>query len=398
MGELMLCGVVEGFYGKPYRARQRGILIRNLSLLDEAAFVYAPKNDPFHRLRWREDYPAGEWSQLADNIVDAAESGVEFIFGISPWQFNNGDCENLRRKAGRAVDAGASGIAVLFDDIPETADGSLAARQLELARKALDGFDCAIYLCPSIYCTEFLDRYKGGEYLSAWRDNVPRSWQSFWTGNGVISRELDENIMTEARELLGGEPAIWDNLLADDYCLRRIYLAGLQGRIPDGYSYFLNPSSCFPVALHAVYMVLQASGVSCGFPSELGDMPQAWDILSGFHYLPWYPGEGTESLFRELENAVSDGPSERLMEELGHMSEVLGAFIDSIGEIEDGFELMPYIVDVKKIICWWEDVLKLPSRSSRLSRLKYLMFERLPFDHPLAMITAELVTNSGRGE
>ncbi len=135
----MLCGVVEGFYGKPYRARQRGILIRNLSLLDEAAFVYAPKNDPFHRLRWREDYPAGEWSQLADNIVDAAESGVEFIFGISPWQFNNGDCENLRRKAGRAVDAGASGIAVLFDDIPETADGSLAARQLELARKALDG-------------------------------------------------------------------------------------------------------------------------------------------------------------------------------------------------------------------------------------------------------------------
>ena len=397
MGESMLRGVIEGFYGKPYSARQRGILIRYLSLLDEAAFVYAPKNDPFHRLRWREDYPAGQWSGLKENINDATESGVKFIFGISPWQFKKGDYGYLRKKAERAVDAGASGIAVLFDDIPQRADASLAARQLELAREALDGFDCAIYLCPSIYCTEFLDRYEGAEYLSAWRDNVPRRCSSFWTGNGVISRELDEDIMKQGRELLGGEPAIWDNLLADDYCLRRIYLAGLQDRATDAYSYFLNPSSCFPVALHALYMLLQAFGVSCGFPSELGSMPGAWDILSGFHHLPWYPGEAIESLFRELEIAVSDGPSERLMEKLGYMSEVLGTFIDSIGEIEEGFELMPYIVDVRKIICWWEDVLKLPSRSSRLSRLKYLMFERLPFDHPLALITAELATNGGRG-
>ena len=394
----MLCGVVEGFYGKPYSTRQRGILIRYLSLLDEAAFVYAPKNDPFHRLRWREDYPSGQWSRLTDNFVDAEKSGVKFIFGISPWQFNTDDSGNLRKIAERAVDSGASGIAVLFDDIPERADSQLAVRQLELAREALDGFDCTIYLCPSIYCMELLERYEGAEYLSAWRDNVPSGWKSFWTGNGVISRELDENIMIQARELLGGEPAVWDNLLADDYCLRRIYLAGLQGRVPDGYSYFLNPSSCFPVALHAVYMLLRASGVSCDFPSELGNMPKAWDILSGFHYLPWYPGEGTETLLRELENAASNGPSAQLITKLMSMSEALGMFIDSIEEIEDGFGLMPYIVDLKKIINWWENVLKLPSRSSRLSRLKYLMFERLPFDHPLAMITAELVTNSGRGK
>ncbi|NOQ23483.1 MAG: hypothetical protein GQ565_12670 [Candidatus Aegiribacteria sp.] len=400
IGEFMLYGVVEGFYGRPYSAPQRRILIRYLSLLDKAAFVYAPKNDPFHRLRWREDYPAGLWSQLADNINDSAGSGVEFIFGISPWQFSSKDCGYLRKKAERAVDAGASGIAVLFDDIPERADASLAVRQLELAGEALKGFDCMIYLCPSIYCTELLDRYNGAEYLSAWRDSVPGNWKSFWTGNGVISRELDENIMMKARGLLGGETVIWDNLLADDYCLRRIYLACLRDRIPEGHSYFLNPSSCFPVALHAVYMLLQASGVgvSCGFPSELGDMPQAWDILSGFHYLPWRPDEGTESLLLELENAASYGPSGQLMEKLGSMLEILGRFIDSLEEIEDGFELMPYIMDVKKIIGWWEDALKLPSRTERLSRLRYLMFQKLPFDHPLAMITAELIKNGGRGE
>jgi len=398
IGEFMLYGVVEGFYGRPYSVRQRRILIRYLSLLDEAAFVYAPKNDPFHRLRWREDYPEENWSQLAETIDTAARAGLKFIFGISPWQFNSGDSGNLRKKAERAVDAGAAGIAVLFDDIPERADAQLAVRQLELAGEALNGLDCMIYLCPSIYCMELLDRYDGGEYLSAWRDSVPRNWNSFWTGNCVISRELDENIMMRARELLGGKPAIWDNLLADDYCLRRIYLAGLHDRIPDGHSYFLNPSSCFPVALHAVYMLLQASGVSCGFPSELGDMPQTWDILSGFHYLPWHAGEAVESLLRELQNAILDGPSGQLMEKLGYMSGILGRFIDSLDGIEDGFELMPYIMDVKKIVGWWEDVLKLPSRSDRVARVRYLMFQRLPYDHPLAMFTAELSKNNGRGK
>jgi hypothetical protein len=394
----MLCGIVEGFYGRPYNPRRRRILIDYLSMLDKAGYVYAPKNDPFHRLRWREDYTEDEWLELSGTIDTAVNRGLEFIYGISPWQFGSGDSGTLRSKAERAIDAGATGIAVLFDDIPGRADTSLAVRQLQLAEEALEGFDCAVYLCPSIYCMELLDKYDGGEYLAAWRDNMPRDWHSFWTGDGVISKELDKNSLTAAEKLLGGKPIIWDNLLADDYSLRRIYLAGLEGRIPEGYSYFLNPSSCFPVALHSVYMLLEASGVSCCWPSELGNMPEAWDIISGFHHLPWHADERTESLLKELKSAASEGLSEQLMTELRYMSEVLGRFIDSLEEIEDGFELMPYVADVKKIIGWWEDALELPSPSERISRLRYLMFERLSFDHPLAMITAELSTYNRKGE
>jgi hypothetical protein len=394
----MLCGIVEGFYGRPYNPRKRRILIDYLSMLENAGYVYAPKNDPFHRLRWREDYPSDKWLQMSKTIDVAVRAGLEFIFGISPWQFRRGDSGFLRRKAERAADAGATGIAVLFDDIPERADASLAVRQLQLAEEALEGFDCTIHLCPAIYCMELLDKYDGREYLAAWRDNMPGDWHSFWTGDGVISKELDENSLAGAQKLLGGKPVIWDNFLADDYCIRRIYLAGLEGRIPAGYSYFLNPSSCFPVALHAVYMFLQASGVSYGWFPELGNMPQAWEIISGFHHLPWHADKKTESILKELKNAISEGPSEQLITKLRYMSEILGKFIDSLEEIEDGFELMPYIVDVKKIISWWEDALELPSSSERNSRLGYLMFERLPFDHPLSMITAELLRTAEKGK
>ncbi len=393
----MLYGVIEGFYGRPYSMRHRRILIRYLSHLDNAAFIYAPKNDPYHRLRWREDYPQKEWLQLTDAFDSAAEAELDFIFGISPWQFQSGDSRNLRRKVQKALDAGASGVAVLFDDIPEKADTHLAVRQIRLAEKALDGFDCRIYLCPSVYCTELLERYDGGEYLSAWRENIPADWKSFWTGDSVISRELDRNAMIRGGELLGGKPVVWDNLLADDYCLRRIYLAGIQNRIPSEHSYFLNPSSCFPVALHAVYMLLQASGVNCSWPSELGDMHDGWDILSGFHYLPHTAGNGIEFLLEELKTAVSLGPSEVLMEKLGSISSVLGRFIDSLEAVEDGFELMPYAIDVKKMISWWEDALTLSRLPARIARLEYLMYKRLPFDHPLSMITAELITKNGKG-
>jgi len=394
----MLHGVIEGFYGRPYTSLQRRIIIRYLSYLENSAFIYAPKNDPFHRLRWREDYPDGFWLQIKETIESAVESGVEFYFGISPWKFDSVDSASLRRKAGRALNVGAKGIAILFDDIPEKADASLAVRQISLAEEALDGFDCGIYLCPSIYCTELLDRYDGGEYLSEWRKSIPVGWESFWTGNSVISREYNERGMMRAENLLGSKPVIWDNLLADDYCLRRIYLADLSGRIPEGYSYFLNPSSCFQVALHSVYMLLQTSGVSCSWPAELGDIPEAWDILSSFHYLPWSADEKVESLLMELKNAISDGPSDQLMATLRSISEVLARFIDSLEEIEGGFDLMPYVTDVKKFTGWWEEVLSLTSRSERITRLRYLMYERLPFDHPVSMITAELLMKNRKGE
>jgi len=391
-------GVVEGYYGKPFKVRHRRILFKYISMLDNAGYVYAPKNDLFHRLRWREDYPDDEWAPISESIDASVKAGVEFIFGISPWQFNPGESCLLRRKALRAVDAGAAGIAVLFDDIPEKTDEYLAVSQLHLAEEALKGLDCKIYLCPSIYCVELLERYDGGAYLKAWRNGIRSDWKSFWTGDDVIAKEFCEDSLTRAGKMLGGKPVIWDNLLADDYCLRRIYLADLDGRIPEGYSYFLNPSSCFPVALHSVYMLLKASGISCGWPSELGSIEEAWKILSGFHHLPWSAGEETECLLADLTEAASGGSSGQLADKLRSMYLILGRFIDSIDEIDDGIELMPYAADVKKIISWWQEALLLSSRSERISRLRYLMFERLPFDHPLSMITAKASMNNGKGE
>lgn len=392
----MIRGVVEGFYGRPYTSKEREIIISYLSMLDDPVYMYAPKNDPYHRLKWRQEYPCDSFEPLAANIRKSRQAGVKFIFGISPWKFTDDDAEFIRRKANKALSAGAFGISILFDDVPDKADSELAFRQIELAEKALGDFDCQVYMCPSVYCSEIMEILNGEEYLHFLKDNLPERWNLFWTGEAVISRKLDSASLVRADELLGRQPVLWDNLLADDYTLRRIFLAGLVDRIPCGYPFLLNPSSCFPAALHAVHEILLASGINNCWPDELGNDRAAWKLLGEFHHLPWSAGTEAKELLRKMSSAVTDGASEDLMTDLERISSTLDGFVENMQDAQGGFNLLPYIMDVGKLIGWWTKVLLLPTQPQRIRELRYLMLERLPFEHPLAAYTAAVV--SGREE
>lgn len=392
----MLRGVVEGFYGRPYLGGRRSLLLRYVSRLPEPAYMYAPKNDPFHRLRWRDDYPPEIWDGLSRDISLAGDLGVMFIFAISPWGFRSDEWKILRRKAAAALESGAGGLAVLFDDIPQETGPLLAGRQLELAERALAGLDVPVFLCPSVYCDELLERYDGGEYLAAWRERVPPGWTSMWTGRQVVSRTLDKASMDRASVLLGGTPAVWDNILADDYCLRRVYLSDLDGRIPEGRDYFMNPPECFPVALYGVMSVLQASGVHVPWPPELGSLPEAWKIFGSFHWTPWEAGGRASELMELVGRSWNSSDVSNAMDALEAVVGKLDGLLDETESIPFGWEMAPYLRDLRRMAGWLLEVLMLPV-PARTSRLRYLMFERLPIDHPFASFAAELAEGFEEG-
>lgn len=392
----MIRGVVEGFYGKPWSPECREAVVGMLAPLEGAAFLYAPKNDPFHRLRWREPYPDPAWGRLEGTIRLCRTSGVAFHFGISPWAFATGDVRPLREKIRRALDCGAGGIALLFDDIPDRADAGLARRQLDLATEALQDTRVPILLCPSVYCIELLESLDGEGYLEAWRTGVPAGWLSLWTGDRVVSPELDAASVERAAGVLGSTPVLWDNLLADDYCLRRIYLAGLAGRTRAGAGYLVNPSEIEPVAMHAVYRLLEACGLSPEWPRTLGD-PRAWDVLRLFHDLPWTEG-AAGGLLGELRNALETGPDPGLLRRLDDMQTLLSDFVESLDGIEGGFGLMPYALDVRKFLYWWRTALGRGSTGERLAELDRLARRRLPYEHPLAAGTLEILVRRGPEE
>ena len=54
-------GIVEGFFGPPWSMAHRKALFRFGAKRGMNTYLYAPKDDPYHRERWRDPYPKGEW-------------------------------------------------------------------------------------------------------------------------------------------------------------------------------------------------------------------------------------------------------------------------------------------------------------------------------------------------
>ena len=58
----LMRGYVEGYYGRLPAWQDRTRIIDRLSSLGMTAYLYAPKEDPFHRVDWRTPWP-DDWLQ-----------------------------------------------------------------------------------------------------------------------------------------------------------------------------------------------------------------------------------------------------------------------------------------------------------------------------------------------
>src|SRR4051795_3281597 len=76
--------VTEGFYGPPLRHEARLDLLRWLPTAGFTDYAYGPKDDPFHREKWRTPYPAEHLERFAQTLSVARDAGVELTLSISP--------------------------------------------------------------------------------------------------------------------------------------------------------------------------------------------------------------------------------------------------------------------------------------------------------------------------
>ncbi len=375
-------GVVEGFYGRPYTPAQRRSLLGQLAVLENPVYMYAPKNDRWHRDDWRAPYPEDAWKTVLDLLESGRRLGISVVFGVSPAGARPEDTGMLRSKLTRAVEAGASGVALLFDDQVETAGAELADLHLSVARKATERLGVPVTVCPAVYCTELVEMMDGAAYIRRMAEGLSPGWNLMWTGSQVVSRTLGPNDLSVPG--LRGRPLVWDNLLADDYCLRRVYLGPLDGRIPPRNGYLLNPSSAFPAALHAVWRMAGACGVAPDWPVDLGRRLEGWRIMALFHHTPWeLPPEGREMLDELAGSLRSGGPSPRWLEPA---LAALGELTDELPGLSGGFDLLPYAVDLRRMLS-----IASGAMSGRGPKdLAYLLEGRLPYEHPLAAALARM--------
>jgi hyaluronoglucosaminidase len=112
-------GIIEGFYGPPWSWDDRAELMRFCHERGMTHYVYAPKDDPKHRERWREPYGEGKLEGFARL---AGEGTLEVGFGISPGlsidYYSNDDRADLAAKIDQVLNVGIRLVVLALDDIP----------------------------------------------------------------------------------------------------------------------------------------------------------------------------------------------------------------------------------------------------------------------------------------
>jgi hypothetical protein len=254
-------GIIEGFYGRPWSWDERVDVLTYCADRGMRDYVYAPKDDPLHRERWRELY---DREHLAGFERLVAESGLRVGFAISPGlsidYHADDDRQALAAKVDQVVDLGIDYICLALDDIPVRPGlGEDHAGITTWLREHL-GDRAEVLLVPTEYTGT-----RSTTYLDALASGVPGDVGIAWTGLTVICDEITvEQTQARANSLGDRPPVIWDNYPVNDALMGdRLFMGPLRGREPGldkvCAGYLANPmvqpmSSKLPLASIAAYL------------------------------------------------------------------------------------------------------------------------------------------------
>ena len=225
----MIKGVIEGFYGPPWTHAERLDMLGFCGAEGLTTWVHAPKDDPYHRARWRDPYPDAELDRLRELVATAHAAGVELAYAIAPGLSIAYDSEDdfrlLLAKCEQVRAIGADSIQLLWDDIESKDGAGQAAVSNRLARELPQE---ALVICPVGYAGTEDTPYRRS--LVAGLD--PRI-VVYWTGPEVVSHAIAREELDVAVARFGGhELLIWDNYPVNDFASELLFLGPIRGRDP----------------------------------------------------------------------------------------------------------------------------------------------------------------------
>lgn len=280
-----LRGIVEGFYGKPWTQAQRLDMMAFCESCGLNAYIYAPKDDPYHREKWREPYPESQRKKLAILIRAAQKHNVRFIYALSPgldasYALIHGamDREKLLSKLDSVYALGVRDFAIFFDDITEK-DG---AGQAELLRWLDERFVKAhgdvspLIVVPTEYFLPDMKEANGRakKYTREFSRGLPSDATPLFTGDGVAKGGLSEKSMDEAAALYGRRLGLWWNYPVNDYMEAKLALGPVEnlpksGNVP---AIFFNPMTFGETSKIAL-----ATGAAYALSPESYEPQAAWE-------------------------------------------------------------------------------------------------------------------------
>ncbi len=283
-------GIIEGYYGPPWDDASRLKMLDFLVDCKFNAYFYGPKDDAYHRERWRDFYDTDSLKNLKLMVEQSAERALDFWYtlgpGLSMKYSSKLDFKDLLNKFFQLAELGIRHFGLLFDDIPEelqhTEDqelfSDLPEAHISISNRIYKELtslysDLKFVVCPTQY------HGKGNEYyISRLGDGLDPRIEIFWTGPEICSRTLSLNDTSLLSRQIHRPVLFWDNYPVNDlemaqelhigpYRERDIHLfRASSGVVANGME---HPESS-RIAFHTIGAYL--------WSAEYYDPEKAWDI------------------------------------------------------------------------------------------------------------------------
>ncbi len=236
-------GYIEGFYGNTWEPEKRLSVMRLMAKYGMNTFYYAPKDDVYHREKWREMYPDKDYDNLKQLFSYASEHEFDFYWCIGPgltYHYSDkNDFFTLINKIKSVYNMSIKNFGLLLDDIPwdfqypddKSNFTNIADAHIKLINDLyyeLKQFDNSINLtvCP----TEYFGN-ENGDYISKLGKSIPADVKLFWTGQEICSRVLTCRECNDFINSTSHKPLFWDNYPVNDCeMFNEMHLGAVKGR------------------------------------------------------------------------------------------------------------------------------------------------------------------------
>jgi hyaluronoglucosaminidase len=240
-------GVLEGFYGTPWKPQDRIDMMKALADLKFNLYVYAPKADTLINTAWMLPYSPQELSEISVLLQAARAQRIrvcwELHTGLAVTFSSEQHFQWMLQKFRSVGELGVDCFVLAFDDIlkkllgpDEQAFGSYPRAQADFANRLaaalLQEFPAAMLgFVPIEYYTNHSDAETDLALLGQLLDPA---WSIAWTGVEIVPSSITEDHIVEITDLLGRPPLLADNYPVSDMVahLGHIHLGPLENRSP----------------------------------------------------------------------------------------------------------------------------------------------------------------------
>ncbi|MFW5959951.1 MAG: beta-N-acetylglucosaminidase domain-containing protein, partial [Chitinivibrionales bacterium] len=178
-------GYIEGYYGRRLTWDQRREIVSCLRENGHETYIYAPKEDPFHRKSWKKDYQDAWFKNYNSFVSDSISSGVRVIPALAPglsFDYTDKTDQDTLIKKALSLTCKTGAFALLMDDIPAKLPekacshfaslGEAHGRLLQDMSMELRGVE--IFFCPTVYTDEFTENgILSSGYLKDLSEHIP---------------------------------------------------------------------------------------------------------------------------------------------------------------------------------------------------------------------------------